>query len=94
MIPLASLGLLQPVLAAVAMAFSSVSAPAIRTVNDVRAEPFGAPLVDASTRTVRRWVDRYADEAAEEYRRRRLWRVSPHTTSDGSGRRSSPATKR
>ena len=37
----------------------------IWTVDDVRSAPSGAPFVDATTRTVRRWVERYADEAAD-----------------------------
>ncbi|ESP86872.1 tyrosine-type recombinase/integrase, partial [Candidatus Halobonum tyrrellensis] len=42
-------------------------ATTIRTVDDVREEPSDAPLVDASTRTVRRWVKQYAERAAAEY---------------------------
>lgn len=41
-------------------------ATTIRRVDDVRPEPSDVPLVDVSTRTVRRWVDRYATELAEE----------------------------
>lgn len=36
-----------------------------RTVDRVRSAPSGAPLVDATTSTVRQQVKRYADEAAE-----------------------------
>lgn len=39
----------------------------IRTVDDVREEPSDAPLVGMTTRTLRRWVDRYATEAAGQY---------------------------
>ena len=38
----------------------------IEVAADVRQEPTDAPLVDVSTRTVRRWVRKYAEELAEE----------------------------
>ena len=49
-----------------------------RTVDDVRSAPSGSPLVDASTRTVRRWVERYADEAAGTYDDERWRDLSAH----------------
>ena len=41
-------------------------ATTIRTVDDVRPESSDTPLVDVSTRTVRRWVERYAEALADE----------------------------
>jgi len=37
----------------------------IETIADVRPEGDGAPVVDVSTRTLRRWIDRYGEELAE-----------------------------
>lgn len=41
-------------------------ATTIRTVADVRPEPSDAPLVDVSTRTLRRWVKRRGEQLADE----------------------------
>ncbi|MHC3379411.1 tyrosine-type recombinase/integrase [Haloarcula sp. H-GB5] len=41
-------------------------ATTIRTVGDVREEPTDAPLVDATTRTLRRWMDRATSNLLDE----------------------------
>lgn len=41
-------------------------ATTIRTVGDVRDDPTDAPVVDCSTRTLRRWIDTATDELHEE----------------------------
>ncbi|WP_050007278.1 tyrosine-type recombinase/integrase [Haloarcula rubripromontorii] len=41
-------------------------ATTIRTVGDVREEPTDAPLVDATTRTLRRWMDRATSNLLNE----------------------------
>jgi integrase len=41
-------------------------ATTIRTVGEVRDEPADAPLVDKSTRTLRRWINRASEELREE----------------------------
>ncbi|GGK63456.1 tyrosine-type recombinase/integrase [Haloarcula sebkhae] len=41
-------------------------ATTIRTVGDVREEPTDAPLVDSTTRTLRRWMDRATSDLLEE----------------------------
>lgn len=38
----------------------------IRTVGDVREEPTDAPLVDTTTRTLRRWMDRATSDLLED----------------------------
>ncbi|NLV14428.1 tyrosine-type recombinase/integrase [Haloarcula argentinensis] len=41
-------------------------ATTIRTVGDVREGPIDAPLVDATTRTLRRWMDRATSDLLED----------------------------
>jgi len=41
-------------------------ATTIRTVGDVREQPADAPLVDATTRTLRRWMDRATSDLLDE----------------------------
>ncbi|MDS0280640.1 tyrosine-type recombinase/integrase [Haloarcula onubensis] len=41
-------------------------ATTIRTVGDVREEPTDAPVVDASTRTLRRWMERATGDLLDE----------------------------
>lgn len=41
-------------------------ATTIRTVGDVREQPTDAPLVDATTRTLRRWMDRATSDLLDE----------------------------
>lgn len=41
-------------------------ATTIRTVADVRQKPDGAPLIDVSTRTLRRWMRARGDDLADE----------------------------
>lgn len=54
-------------------------ATTIRTIDDIREEPSTAPLVDVSTRTLRRWVRAHAVEVGEECDDLEGWSdLSPH----------------
>ncbi|ESP86864.1 phage integrase [Candidatus Halobonum tyrrellensis] len=65
----------------------------IQTVDNVRAEPSSSPLVDASTRTLRRWV-RKSPLKRPKSRATTAGGTSRRTTSGGHGRRCSPEPRR